>query len=150
MRVAGEAVDALATAPTVVGCEAMFVAARRPPGTLPAMHRILIASILGLFACGSSATRAPSAAAPGATTASGDDDIICADEVSPTTGMPHRVCHRQVASSAETGESDVQCNDEVPTGTQMTKRICRSSSEKAQDKRAVQDLYLDPTSRVGQ
>jgi len=109
------------------------------------MQRVLIASILGLFACGSNASRGP---APAAATASADgDDVICGDEVSPSTGMTHRVCHRKLATSAETGEKDVQCGDEVPTGTNMTKRVCRSESEKAQNKAFVQDLYQDPSAR---
>jgi len=109
------------------------------------MQRVLIASLLGLFACGSNAARGP-APTTAATTSDGDD-VVCADEVSPTTGMTHRVCHRQIATSAETGEKDVQCTDEVPTGTQLTKRVCRSTSEKEQNKAFVQDLYQDPSSR---
>ena len=109
------------------------------------MQRILIASILGLFACGSNASRGP---APAVAAAPADgDDVICGDEVSPTTGMTHRVCHRQVATSAETGEKDMHCADEVPTGTNMTKRVCRSEAEKAHDKAFVQDMILDPSAR---
>jgi hypothetical protein len=111
------------------------------------MHRVLIASILGVFGCGSSAAHSPPSTTPLAATTSGNEDVICADEVSPTTGMTHRVCHRQVAASAETGEKDVQCTDEVPTGTQMTKRICRSQTEKDHDRAVVQDIYQSPTAR---
>ncbi len=109
------------------------------------MQRVLIASILGLFACGSNASRGPSPTAAAAT--ADGDDVVCADEVSPTTGMTHRVCHRQVAASAETGEQDMICTDEVPTGTNMTKRVCRSQTEKDRDQAVVRDIYLDPSAR---
>ncbi|MEO7736419.1 MAG: hypothetical protein ABIY55_36005 [Kofleriaceae bacterium] len=109
------------------------------------MQRVLIAGILGLFACGSNASRGP-APTTAATPADGDD-VVCGDEVSPTTGMTHRVCHRQLATSTEAGENDVECSDEVPTGTQLTKRVCRSKNEKVQNKAFVQDLYQDPSAR---
>jgi hypothetical protein len=51
-------------------------------------------------------------------------------------------------SAAQT-DSDVTCADEVRTGTHMEKKICRSQNEKDQDKRAVEDMYLNPASRPG-
>lgn len=46
-------------------------------------------------------------------------------------------------------QEDLTCQDETPTGTSITRRKCRSNSEKAQDKKTVEDLYLNPSSRPG-
>jgi hypothetical protein len=58
---------------------------------------------------------------------------------STTTGTP--------SPSAEAQDPDVTCDNEVRTGTHLEKKICRSQAEKDQDKRFVQDLYLNPSSR---
>jgi hypothetical protein len=52
------------------------------------------------------------------------------------------------AANAPT-DGDVTCTDEIRTGTHMERKICRSQSEKDQDKRAAEDLYLNPGSRQG-
>ena len=49
----------------------------------------------------------------------------------------------------EPTESDVSCAEEVRTGTHLEKKICRSQNEKDQDKRAVQEMYMNPSSRPG-
>jgi hypothetical protein len=112
------------------------------------MQRLLIASILGLAACGSSAPQRPPTTSV-ATTSTSNDDAVCADEVSTGTGMTHRVCHKVLPSSAETGEKDVVCTDETPTGSNLTKRVCRSQVEKEDDKKLARDIYLNPASRTG-
>ena len=43
----------------------------------------------------------------------------------------------------------MDCKTEVRTGTHLEKKVCRSQAEKDQDKRAVQDMYLDPSARPG-
>jgi hypothetical protein len=111
------------------------------------MQRLLMASVLGLVACGSGAAQRPAKTAVATTNT--NDDVVCADEVSATTGMTHRVCRKVLPSSAETGEKDVVCTDETPTGTTLTKRICRSEVEREDDKKLARDIYLTPSSRVG-
>jgi hypothetical protein len=44
-------------------------------------------------------------------------------------------------------QDDLTCQDESPTGTMIERRKCRSDSEKAQDRKVVEDIYLDPSSR---
>jgi hypothetical protein len=86
------------------------------------MQRLWIVMSLMIAACASgNANRAPST----------------------TTGTPD-----PSAENAPT-DSDVTCADEVRTGTHMEKKICRSQNEKDQDKRAVEDMYLNPASRPG-
>lgn len=46
-------------------------------------------------------------------------------------------------------EAGLTCRDESPTGTGLDRRKCRSDAEKAQDRKVVEDLYNDPSSRVG-
>lgn len=46
-------------------------------------------------------------------------------------------------------QADLTCQDEVATGSGIERRKCRSDAEKAQDRKVVQDLYYDPTSRPG-
>jgi hypothetical protein len=112
------------------------------------MQRLLMASILGLAACGSSAAQRAAKTAV-ATNSTSDGDVVCADEVSTTTGMTHRVCRKVLPSSAETGETDMVCTDETPTGSHLTKRVCRSQVERDDDKKLARDIYLDPASVVG-
>jgi hypothetical protein len=84
------------------------------------MQRFCIAVSLLISACaGGGANRAPTT----------------------TTGTPD-----PAAINAST-ESDVTCTDEVRTGTHMEKKVCRSQNEKDQDRKAAQDLILDPNSR---
>ena len=111
------------------------------------MQRFLMASVLGLVACGSSAAQRPPTTRTVATTTTNDDDVVCSDEVSATTGMTHRVCHRLLPSSAETGEKDMICTDETPTGTLMTRRVCRSQVERDNDQKLARDIYLHQAAR---
>ncbi len=86
------------------------------------MQRLWIAGSLMIAACGASGPNRP------ATTTSGTPDPS-ADNVST--------------------DPDVTCASEVRTGTHLERNICRSSTEKDQDKRTVQELYLNPSSRPG-
>jgi starvation-inducible outer membrane lipoprotein len=63
-----------------------------------------------------------------------------------TTGTPHMASASEAPAS---GESDVSCSQEVRTGTHLDKKVCRSQAEKDQDKRAVEELYLNPSARPG-
>ena len=82
------------------------------------MQRLAIVVSLVFAACASGTANSPS---------------------STTTGTP--------STGTETQEADVTCKQEVRTGTNLEKEICRSQAEKDQDKRMVQDLYLNPASR---
>lgn len=88
------------------------------------MQRFLILVGLGLSACAS-----------GSNTAS-----------QTTTGTPHMA---QAHEGDAPVEADMSCAQEVRTGTHLEKKICRSQAEKDQDKRAVEELYLNPSSRPG-
>ena len=110
------------------------------------MQRLLMVSILGLAACGSSAPQRPPTTV--ATTNTNDGDVVCGDEVSPT-GVSHRTCHKLLASSAETGEKDMICVDETPTGTALTKRVCRSQTQRDDDHKLARDIILSPSSSLG-
>ncbi len=89
------------------------------------MHRLCMMFSLLIAACGPS-TSSSAAQAP-----------------STTSGTPD-----PSAANAPV-ESDVNCTSEVRTGTHMEKKICRSEAEKEQDRRAAQEMYLNPNSRVG-
>lgn len=86
------------------------------------MQRLWLAVALMITACGASGAGRPP---------------------STTSGTPD-----PAAENAPT-EGDVSCTDEVRTGTHLEKKICRSQNEKDQDKRAVEDMYLNPASRPG-
>jgi hypothetical protein len=108
------------------------------------MQRLLVLTSLLFAACGPSASHKPTTV-----TITTDDNLVCADEVSPTTGMTHRVCHAPVTVSAASGQDALICTDETPTGTNMTKRICRSQAEIDHDKKLASDIWLHQASRVG-
>jgi hypothetical protein len=111
------------------------------------VQRLLLTTALIFAACGPSASRQPTTV-----TITTDDNLVCADEVSPSTGMTHRVCHAPVTitSAAPAGNQDeLICTDETPTGTNLTKRICRSQVEIDHDRKLAGDIWLHQGSRVG-
>jgi|GEM_PF-2391193 len=113
------------------------------------MQRFLMASVLGLIAaCGAAGGKQPATKAVAVTTVN-DGDVVCDNEVSATTGMTHRVCHKLSPTSAETGEKDMICTDETPTGTNLTKRVCRSQIERDDDQKLARELYLNQSGRIG-
>jgi len=45
-------------------------------------------------------------------------------------------------------EPDLTCKDEVPTGTHLERRKCRSDAEREQDRKVVEQTFLNPASRA--
>ena len=86
------------------------------------MHRLWIVASLLFSACGPSASGG-SGQAP-----------------STTTGTPN---------PSAANDPDMHCTTEVRTGTHMEKKICRSETEREQDRRTAEELYLTPNSRAG-
>jgi hypothetical protein len=85
------------------------------------MSRAAIAIVVLFTGCAPAAPNAPSSTVAGRTTSSELDG--------------QRTTHPQ---------DDLTCKDEVPTGTHLERRKCRSDIERLQDRRVLEQIWLNP------